>query len=756
MQFFRVFLHPLFFFAPLLFSFFGKLASRLGKIITICCEQTHEIPVIVLYPALLSAFPYLSSTSMVRETEPNSSYSPQLLQDRKLSASISHVSICSSMDLLALVLDKTSVAIFRTSWQRLTTIPVCTNDNQSVTALAWSPDGASIAVATSAADLAIYSVDRSSFASTGKTKRAARDAAGPVASVSLKAKAECIEWAGISAADGTVFREGGYEDRAALLEREGNDDYARSGAGLLFVGDCEGTLLVMMHHLLFTVVRKQVMLSGCALQGLRVSSDLRHCLVIGQCLDGCNGDEPMSAEEVWVLRCVDLQHMVEFLPEIERVGLEVVALHSFGKELAKVSEVIEKEWVMGAAHILRTNVLQPLEKALGDFAEQGSKSPWEALHDVFCGARVRGAMLQFLAAELGENGAKEALRAFRNHVSLLLGSLHSFLPLLERAIFRLSEFRALSRLTARFKPTGVLFDLADDLFQLAENLFLIFGELSWETEKLTNETEAFLAWLVLAAARASEDSLQGRGSSSGNVGGEDARLVSQFFQTALSIEAKVARNDLTEMNSVNQMYRSRVKEAITKFEAHSGLVVAKPSLFVSAALDVDEGLYVRVPASGKDTRTRFSLSRFQSGDKYKRQAFVSLVTAEGHLVSIQRNFGQADWSIAHLRLLQHNLFIHEAAMQGKNKLVLLASEQQAEDVRPLIKSRNAYHLFLHDFDSGCHVYDIVRKDETVTNTVGLPQVRGITGEVSKFVNLDKLGSNTNVLLSVDSERHTAM
>lgn len=702
------------------------------------------------------AIPSKLLTSMLCETMLDASCSPELLQDRKLSASISHVAICPNMDLLAAVLDKTSIAIFRVSWERLTTIPVCAKDNQIVTAFAWSPDGANIAVATSAADLAIYSVDRSSFASMGKTKRAARDAAGPVASVELQAEVLCIEWMDISGASGNARREACYEDRAALLKKEGGDSCAEAAAGLLFLGDCEGTLLVMMHHLLFTVVCKQVMPPSCAVQGLHVTADLRNCLVIGKCSDKRNEGDPTSAEDVWALRCVDLQHMVEFLPEIERVGLEVVALRSLDKELAKVLEIVEKEWVTGAAHVPRTSVAEPLKKTLNDFAEQGSRSPWEVLHNVFCGARVNGAILQFLAGELGENGAKEALRTFRSHIDLLLGSLNSFIPFLERGLFRLSEFRALSRLTERFKPAGVLLDLTDDLFHIAESLFMGFGELSWEIEKLGNQTEALLAWLVLAAARAGGDSIRGRGSSSGNVSGEDARLVSQFFQTTLLIEEKAVGNDISEMNNVTQLYCSRVNEAVTKFETQCNLVMTKPSISISKALNVDEGLFVRVPCDRTDIKTRFSFNRSQGENGNDRQALVSLVSVEGCLISIRRSFQQASWSLGHLGLLQQNLLIHDAVMHSKNKLVLLASGSSSEgDLPSEVKSHRAYHLFLYDFAEN-NAQDTVHGAERVTGAVDLPNLTGMNGDVGEFVDLDKLGPDTIVSLSIDPERRIAV
>lgn len=678
---------------------------------------------------------------------------PRLLQDRKLSGTISHVAICPKMDLLAIILDKNSLAIFRTNWQRLATISISTKESHRITALAWSPDGANIAVATSAADLAIYSVDRSSFVSTGKTKRAARDAAGPIATVSLEAAAACIQWVSMPRpSDRNRVQDEAYYDRAAALlgrDTHGNRDIV--APGMLFVGDCKGMLSVLMHDLLFMVIRKRVMPVGCALEGLNISQDLQRCFAVGRSSNENENCVPGPEFEQWSLRCVDMRHVTDFLPEIERVGVEVVALQKFVSNLTKVSETIEKEWVKGASDVPKSNIIKPLEKAIVEFAEEGIQTAWDVLHDTFCGARVQGAVFHFLAGELGENGAKDSLRAFRNHVDLVSDALHALLPLSENIMFRSSEYRALARLTGRFKNVGVHADLADRFVELAESLYFKLGEITWGIENVANQTEAFLAWLVLAAARAGGDSTQGRGLLSSNVGGQDALLVSEFFQAATRSDC--AEIDSGDENDVSHMFRNGLEEVAALFQAHCDLVVSKSSESISSCLSIASGIDIRIPRLSGDSKTKFSFSRFlQDGSFITEPLFINIITTQGNLVSVQYNTMEKNWYIAHLSLQSEERFAHDAAMQNHHLIALTTKNREGGVAQ---EGCQAFRLSLLNFRPGNCVYEMVGGTGNGFLSIDLPAAQDLPTETNGEIQIDYPDIATSLWLTSNPERNIA-
>lgn len=691
---------------------------------------------------------------MVVQPEGGSAGVPTLLQERTLSAAVSQVAICPSMDLVAVVLDKVSVAIFRTTWQRLATIPVSTQPDRQITALAWSPDGANLAVATSAAELVILSVDRSAFASTAKAKRAARDTAGPIATVSLPAPAACLSWAAAPAEGSTDDAGFGdrYEDRAAQLLHT-TDEFGPHSAGLIFVGDREGFLSIMTHVLLFTIARLRVMPSRCSLDGLRLTPDLRYCLVFGhEALDEAADSPP--GEVRCTMRSVDLGHVLDFWPEIERVGQEVVALTGFVKQIENAAEQINECWVKGAAEVTKSAVITPLTKLMKDFAESRSKDPWEMLHDVFCGASVNGAVLQFLAAELSENGAKEALRAFRSHVDDISDTLHSLLPVAENTVVRASEYRALARLTSRFSPVGVYFDNANRLFELTESLYLALGDLTWEVERVSNETEAFLAWLVIAAARAGGDVNQGRGSAPmGNIKGEDARLVSQFFQS-VTAERRTAKG-LVGRDAVTEKYNDRIQPVIGKYRNFCRDSLARPSIAISSSLTIDEGISISVPTTKKERRSKFCIAGARE-KLAKRQMYVVIVTGEGHVICVQHDFAERNWSLTHRSFLSEKLFIHDASLFAKSKAAFLVSNSPTGEVADLVEGKVSCELSIHEFnplDFAGQGIEVGTNQED--RSISLPEVAPLTQQHIESVEAGQVESSSALSLSIDSGRRIA-
>lgn len=684
---------------------------------------------------------------------------PVLLQDRTLSASVSLVAICPSMDLLAVVLDKVSVAIFRTTWQRLAAIPVCTQPDQHITSVAWSPDGANLAVATSAGDLSILSVDRSAFASTAKAKRAARETAGPIATISLPVPASCLSWVAAPAelCDESLGSGCHYEDRAAQLLQTTNESEPRS-AGLIFCGDRDGFLSIMSQNLLFTIARLRVLSPGYSIVGLRLTPDLHQCLVFGQ----ITPEEPSSpqtstrAGEVHCsLRSVDLGPVLEFWPEISRIGREVVAITRFIRELETAAKQISECWVKGAGEITKSAVMDPLSKLMTDFAENRSKDPWEMLHHAFCGGSVNGAVLQFLAAELSENGAKEALRAFRSHVDDLSDTLHALVPVAENSVVRAFEYRALASLTSRYSPVGVHIENAEKLFDLAESLYWALGDITWEIEKVSKETEAFLAWLVIAAARAGGDSARGRSSSAmGNLKGEDGRLVSKFFLRVTSKRTAVECSH--PRDTVTDMYNDHILPVIGKYRNLCHEMLAEPSVAISAILSIDEGVVFPMRALTKPGNPKFCITGFGAEARLRRYMHVCILTEEGNVISVQYEVTKRRWSLTHRGFLNEKLLIHDASAFENSRAAFLVSASPTRDAMDVGDSKLLCDLVIHELDTGDFSGKTVHVNMNQSDrNVCIPEVSQFGGQKLGVAEAGQVSSVGALSLSIDSTRRIA-
>jgi len=133
------------------------------------------------------------------------------LQDRTLSAAVTHVTLCPNMLLLAVTLDANT--FYRTSWLCLAIISIIrSSPDERITVVSRSPSGAFLAVSTLSTRLIIYSVDHA--VSTGARRRTC--VTQPVASHNNSASATALVWVP-SPSSTTSPNDSNYEDRASLL-----------------------------------------------------------------------------------------------------------------------------------------------------------------------------------------------------------------------------------------------------------------------------------------------------------------------------------------------------------------------------------------------------------------------------------------------------------------------------------------------------------------------------------------------------------
>lgn len=665
---------------------------------------------------------------------------PLLLQDRTTSAPVSHLVLSPRMNLLALVLDHTSVAIFRLSWQRLATIPLSMAPGQHISSLIWSPDGAHLLVATSAADLSILSVDRSAFASSARAKRVARETGGAVATVTLPVPAACLGWVG-----GPRTTRDVYEDRAGMLAAR---DEVMRAKGLIFCGDRDGFLTILSQNLSLLIARVRVLPEGYTVVGLHVNVEVSQCIVYGQRVKDTGGPRTRArgGDAHCVVRAVGLETVLEHLPEIERIGREMVALKAFMERVQAAATRIEESWLQGAAEVRKATVFEPMDKVLTDFAEPRSRNPWEMLHYVFCGGTVDGAVLQFLAADMSENGAKEALRAFRGHVDDLSDALHDVLPVAENSVVRACEYQALSKLRSRFSSVGLKEHEARELFELTESLYWALGEIMWEIEGMANETEAFLAWLVIAATRAGGNTSRGRTAPEmANLTGEDGRLVSKFFQRATSQSASIAGP--SALDPVEESFKIRLLPAVENHRRFCEKMLARPVLESCSSWPADEGIFFSVPVRSGAACPKFrDVRNADEGNAYEGTV-TSIVSGAGNLISVFYDAEKRKWSISHAGFLREKRLIHDAAAYANARVAFLVREASVDLPSNSDESKAKCELWIHsETDQDRRVsLDSHSKDR---NSL-LPEVSELRTEKVESLEAGHVEGTTSPTLSID-------
>lgn len=483
------------------------------------------------------------------------------------------------MDLFAAVLDRISIAIFRKNCQRLATISPCTKQEETVTAYTWSPDGANIAVASSSGALSIYSVDQCS-AVASKTRRGSRET-DAVCSINLPTPASTLLWADAQAlsayaGDGPDFvRE--YDDRAAEFESDSSEEGNIPCKGLLMAGDENGAITIFTHNLELRVAHFQALCDKIPVDGIHMSPIHPHALAIGY--DRSDTPHEDSSRSRCVMRLVNLDSVFSYLPEIDRINREVQAANKVIRKLSKTMKRIRKEWIDGAMSILTASIEKPIEKLMRDFAEDAyHQTAWGSLHDAYCGAKMKNGMLQHLGTDLSESGAKEVLRSFRAHADDVEEAVMETLPIAEQMTFRASEYRGLARVKRRFERVGVRWEESNEVFEAAQEFCAGVEQLMDESERMCGEAEAFLGWVVMAAANAGGMTIEtADGTKLQKMSEKDKELVSGFLKRMSDGEGDV----------VSALIGNEVEDGFTRFEKGVQRVFEVPAKAISSGIWVE-------------------------------------------------------------------------------------------------------------------------------------------------------------------------
>ncbi|CAN8076449.1 unnamed protein product [Agarophyton chilense] len=596
---------------------------------------------------------------------------PAVLYERSFSAAVSDVKICPNARLFAVVLDRVSIAIFRINCHRLATISVCTKEQETITSYNWSPDGANIVVASSSANLSIYSIDRCSL-SASRTRRSLRDS-DIVATVTLPASASCLAWSSISGAPPEIQRRfdyaAGYQDRASVFYDNSLTLSHVAPGGLLLVGDEEGCLTLYTHDLQLKIARVQILPKDVAVHRVLMSPNHSYALSLAY-QSSCNEEGDSGASRCFI-RVLNLQPVSEYWPEIYRVNMESVSTNVIKQSFSDAIARLQKEWKEGAMNVLTARIQKSIEKRMKDFAEDVKKrNAWGALHDTYCGAFMKSALLQFLGTDLSESGAKEALRSFRAHADDVEETIVKTLPIAEKMMFRASEYRGLARMKWRFAPVGVLLDEANEMFEASEAFYLALQELMYESQKMSREAEAFLAWLVIAAAKAGGASVERRDQAVtlDNMSTKDRQLVSDFLERMSGdIGNKPKLGD-----SVSDLLNSRLARAYQKFEEVVQSVFQTPAREITTQLEVCGELLL---ASGPNRYVRpyFSKRETVVFSSEKQQILFCLTQCDGSLMFIQYDLQSQRWKVcrADVVLEKVKMLVKHAACVREDEILIL-------------------------------------------------------------------------------------
>lgn len=649
---------------------------------------------------------------------------PSVLQDRSLAADVTHVALCPRMDILALVLDGKTISLHRLNWQRLASFSVSSDTSAVVTTITWSPDGASIAAGMDNGDLSLFSVDRAASTAAMKTKRAAKEATAAVALKKLPYAPESMHWiesdfAPSNQHDPTALSS--YEDRAAMQPAGSSLSTRPATDGLLAIGDADGVVSLMAFDLKFVVAKVRVLPSGCPVSRIFVTKGLECCLAVGA---PTQKTESKQSTQVYV-RTVELSSIKSFWPELCRAGIEMVAVNSFRSQLGELSQVLKEHWSDGAMDVINGTIRDALMKLMGDFAENNSDcGPWEALQEVFCGGRMSGAVLQFLAADLTENGAKDSLRVLRAKVDLVGEALMTALPLAENMVFRASEYRGLARLRSRFAKVGISFATADRMFAVAEAILMELSNLARRMEQTYTEAEAFLEWLVKAAARAGGETIQGQGSSMAQtIDGRGARLVSEFFLNVITARGAAADDAVTEA------FKNRFTPAVERFQYVADEIEASTLETASSTLAVKPGLNLTMTVCESEMQSASIEQRFKSSSNSACFLDMCMVTAQGRVVIAKHNSVTGQWFLFHKVLGTASSTVVGAALYTDSSLVYVTNAStQSTQMSDSATPRVACHLRVRstkDMGDGFAIDGSRIDDEHVA--VELPEAECVDG-----------------------------
>ena len=646
-----------------------------------------------------------------------------LLQDRSVSGNIWDVAFCPNMDLIAVVIDRNAVSIFRTNWERLATISVCPQKDILLTCIAWSPDGANIVIGTSDQMLAVYSVDRCVSTSRTRTKRGSRDSE-PVTQVKLDAIATSAFWCDTpdKEASGKRSSKNIYGDRAEYLQLEKTAQNEEQWNGMLLIGDDNGRLSILSHRLKLMFVSLQVMEPDQAICHINLTSSLQNCVLSG--LNNSARDKGiksgLTGDDV-VIKALNISTVLNYWSEIDRIGVEVLGLDLLKRKLSLLIKKVKETWIEGALEVLNGSIRNPLEELMRKLAESPPNA-WQALNNIYCGARIAGSSLEFLGNVLSENGAKDALRSFRDHADDIKAAAISCLPVAEAAVFRASEYRGLSRRSVRFAPVGLKFEDAETLYTASEEVYLVLQDLSCTLDGVLNETETFLAWLTIVAGKVSGESSQPTNPKAKAMVEKNAKLISQHFERWSPSSETAARD------TVASIIQDQVEPALSRFEAAVKQVAGNPTGVISKGLLVQGGISVPIHSPPRPYSRICSSFCDWNDSKEVETMYITISQNDGSFVNVKHKFSSERWSVKKYNPQVSDLCLQHVIHLSSDILIIATGDSENRGADGKFAGQIA--LFQCGNLGGSDGSEVVHSSQNVTS-VNILDSFGLEGQCSK-------------------------
>lgn len=510
---------------------------------------------------------------MLEAAGASASKNVSMLQSRAFSSPITHSALCPQMDLLALVLNAKTVVVQRFNWQRLLTIVPSDASDERVTAITWSPDGILLAIGLDSGRLLLHTVDTAASAGlAGGRRRTTKDASAPLASKTLAKHPTALHWSTLAPlrGDGDVsVWEEAYADRADP-DPAGRHSSAGRARAVLAVGDADGCITLYGCDLGFLIAKTRVMPMGTPVLTIHTSRTLHICIALG------------TRESHLLARSLSIRALSESYAELWRVGSESVSVASSRSSIQSHVKKISEKWSSNIDAVLNMQIFKPLHASMVSFNEAPDNySPWKVLRDIHQSADLTGAVKHCLAAEIGENGAKEALRTFRCAVDDIEEALQTSVGLAEHLVFRAGEYAGLSSLSSKFERVGVARESAEAALAAVSALFAQLMGLMLKFYRVCSEIEAFLAWLVVVAQKADRE--PDEAAEVAGVSKAENELVVSFFKRHL------ADVDSGSADVVTRTLSGEVLPALEKFHTAAEELVISPFNALSRSLCDSEG-----------------------------------------------------------------------------------------------------------------------------------------------------------------------
>lgn len=496
-----------------------------------------------------------------------------VLQNRSFSSALTSSAICYGMDLIALVLDGKTVVVHRFTWQRLAMFVPTDGSDARIECLTWSPDGAILAVALSSGRVSLYGVD--------PALRRTKDVSAALADITLPAKPSALSWS--PSVEGSEIDITMYRERASLgvhiMPPKEDRRYT-----LLAIGDVTGHVSLYGRDLAYSIGRAPAL--SVPVSRLHVADDV--VIAIGKSKDGILEASAMrrpKSAEVW------------------RAGSEVVALRSIHNELQSYIKRVHERWSHCTDRVLRRSIEGPLNKAL-KYAAVGA---WDTLCDVHHSATLHPAATLCLSEEIGEGGAREALRTFRGGSDDVEDALLNAVQAAETLLFRASEYRALADMEPLlFAKVGIFSIDCAELVHAATELYTVTTTAVSKFYAIHTETDAFLKWFISVAQIAGRNE---------DDDGPVPNLMTQTDTDRLYVSNFFARHG-SDVNTGRRDEFARIVETeLGKQEATIGKVINKlldaPHAAISNALSTSSKCAIRV-ADGVDV-SKASFEEFEDG-----------------------------------------------------------------------------------------------------------------------------------------------